>query len=91
MRGKNCPNLEYRGYYGTVEYSRTDGCLVGKVLGMSMNSITYEGATIDELRADFEAGVDSYLEGCKELGIKPRKAFCSSFGTVVEEVLESVH
>ncbi len=70
--------LKYKGYLGSVEYSEADNCLEGKVLGMSKDSITYEGNTIDELRADFEAGIDSYIEGCKELGIEPRKAFSGS-------------
>lgn len=70
--------LKYKGYLGSVEYSKADNCLVGKVLGMSKDSITYEGNTIDELRTDFEAGIDSYIEGCKELGIEPRKAFSGS-------------
>ena len=67
--------LKYKGYLGSVEYSAADNCLVGKVLGMNKDSITYEGNTIDELRSDFEAGIESYLEGCKELGIEPRKAY----------------
>jgi hypothetical protein len=29
---------------------------------------------MEELQNDFEAGIDSYLEGCRELGIKPRKS-----------------
>ena len=48
--------LEYKGYKGSVEYSKADNCLCGKVLGMSKDLILYEGNTIDELRADFEAG-----------------------------------
>ena len=56
-------NLEYKGYFGSVEYSKDDNCLIGKVLGMNKDSITYEGNDINELRADFEAGIDSYLEG----------------------------
>jgi predicted HicB family RNase H-like nuclease len=40
---------------------------------MSHDSITYEGRTIEELENDFKAGIDSYLQGCEELGIKPRK------------------
>jgi predicted HicB family RNase H-like nuclease len=68
-------NLEYRGYYGSIEYSKADKCLCGKVLGMTKDCILYEGATIEELENDFRAGVDSYLEGCKEMGIKPCKAF----------------
>ncbi|MBQ6746511.1 MAG: SUMF1/EgtB/PvdO family nonheme iron enzyme [Bacteroidaceae bacterium] len=67
--------LEYKGYRGSVEYSKADNCLVGKVLGMSGNLIAYEGKTIDELRADFEAGIDSYLEACKADGIEPRKPY----------------
>ncbi|OAV68224.1 hypothetical protein Barb6_00817 [Bacteroidales bacterium Barb6] len=68
-------NLEYKGYYGSVEYSKPDNCLVGEVFGMSRASITYEGDTIDELEADFQAGIESYLEGCEELGIEPEKTF----------------
>ena len=53
--------LEYKGYKGSVEYSREDNCLVGKVQGMGKDLIAYEGQTLDELRQDFEAGIDSYL------------------------------
>jgi len=42
---------------------------------MMKDSITYEGQSIIELKADFENAIDSYLEGCEELGIKPRKAY----------------
>jgi predicted HicB family RNase H-like nuclease len=68
-------NLEYKGYLGSVEYSKADKCLYGKVLGMAKDSITYEGYTIDELEADFKTAIESYIEGCNELGIKPRKTY----------------
>lgn len=55
--------LEYKGYKGSVEYSKEDNCLFGKVQGMSKDLITYEGQTLDELRKDFEDGIDSYIEG----------------------------
>ena len=46
--------LEYKGYKGSVEYSKEDNCLCGKVQGMGNKVlILYEGATIDELRKDF--------------------------------------
>lgn len=67
--------LEYKGYKGTVEYSSEDDCLFGKVIGMSKDLIAYEGETVAELRADFEAGVDSYLEACRADGVEPRKPF----------------
>jgi len=42
---------------------------------MSKDLILYEGNTIDELRADFEAGIESYLAGCLADGIEPRKPY----------------
>jgi len=68
-------NLEYKGYYGSVEYSKEDKCLNGKVLGMTKDCITYEGSTFDELEEDFKNAIESYLEGCEELGIQPRKGY----------------
>jgi predicted HicB family RNase H-like nuclease len=65
--------LKYKGYSGTVEYREEDNCLFGKIIGMSKNVITYEGRTVEELKTDFVAGIDLYLESCKEQGIKPQK------------------
>lgn len=63
---------------GTVEYSKADNCLHGKVMGMKGILINYEGDTLDELRKDFEDGIDTYLEDCKDEGIEPRKPFSGS-------------
>lgn len=60
--------LEYKGYRGSVEYNKADGGFFGKVLGIGKGLIVYEGKTIDELRRDFEAGVDGYISGCKAEG-----------------------
>ena len=67
--------LKYKGYTGSVEYSEDDKCLFGKVQGMMRDNITYEGATVEELTADFEGAVDDYLQLCAEKGIKPRKPY----------------
>jgi predicted HicB family RNase H-like nuclease len=68
-------NLEYKGYYGSIEYSKADKCLCGKVRGMSKDLILYEGNTVQELEEDFKAAIDSYIESCEEMGIAPRKAY----------------
>jgi len=81
-------NLKYKGYVGTVEYNATDNCLFGKVEGMVKDSITFEGQSISELKAYFENGIDSYLEGCEELGIKPRKAYS---GTLNIRIPSEIH
>ena len=67
--------LEYKGYYGSIEYSQEDNCLFGKVLGMPNNLISYEGNTATELYADFKDVIDSYLDYCQKNGIKPRKSY----------------
>ena len=68
-------NLEYKGYYGSIEYNKDDKRFFGNVLGMTKGPITYEGKTMDELEIDFQNAIESYFKGCKELGITPRKGF----------------
>jgi predicted HicB family RNase H-like nuclease len=42
---------------------------------MMRDNITYEGATVEELTADFQGAVDDYLAMCEEKGIHPRKPY----------------
>ncbi len=68
--------LSYKGYVGSVEISREDNCLYGKVLDLPIDTaITYEGQTVAELQADFEAAVDDYLQYCIANGLQPRKSY----------------
>ena len=70
--------LEYKGYYGSVEYSSEDVLLYGKVLGIN-SLISYEGESVAELQQDFEGAVDDYLEVCAENGTEPEKTYKGSF------------
>ena len=81
--------LKYKGYSGTVEYSEEDKCLYGKAIGMNKNSVTYEGKTLEELKADFESGIDLYIESCKERGIKPQKPYSGSLNIRIPSELHS--
>jgi Uncharacterized protein encoded in hypervariable junctions of pilus gene clusters len=81
-------HLKYKGYIGSVEYSEDDNCLFGKVLGMNKALISYEGATVDELKADFEEAIDSYLDICEERGVNPSKGFS---GTLNIRIPSEVH
>jgi len=81
--------LKYKGYSGTVEYSEEDKCLYGKAIGMNKNSVTYEGKTVEELKADFESGIDLYIESCKERGIKPQKPYSGSLNIRIPSELHS--
>ena len=55
---------------------------------MSKDLILYEGNTIDELKADFEAGIDNYIAGCVADGIEPRKPYS---GTLNIRISPEIH
>jgi len=69
--------LEYKGYNGTVEYSAKDSVLFGKIIGIK-SLISYEGQSVEELKANFEDAVDDYIEFCKENNIEPEKTYKGS-------------
>lgn len=64
--------MKYQGYTARVEYDAKDNIFVGKVLGMS-DALTFHGASIDELRGDFEFAVDHYIAACKAAGVAPER------------------
>ncbi|MDR0794427.1 MAG: type II toxin-antitoxin system HicB family antitoxin [Chitinophagaceae bacterium] len=71
--------LEYKGYSGSIEYSKEDKCLYGKVRGIDKGTcITYEGNTAAELYEDFKGAIDDYLDYCKDKGITPKKSYSGS-------------
>lgn len=70
--------LKYKNFIGSVEYSEADKILFGKVQGIR-GLISYEGQNVEELEQDFRAGIDEYLEVCKEKGIEPQKSFTGAF------------
>lgn len=78
--------LEYKDYYGTVEYSSEDKILYGKVIGIN-GLISYEGDSIESLQADFEEAVDDYLEMCADEGIEPQKTYKDTFNIRISPAL----
>ena len=84
MTGANV--LEYKGYYGTVEYSANDDVLFGKVIGVN-GLISYEGDSVQSLKADFEEAVDDYLVACEAEGLAPEKMYKGSFNVRIEPEL----
>ena len=74
----NANVMEYKGYTGTVEFSAEDNILFGKVIGIN-GLVSYKGESVAQLREDFEAAVDDYLEMCAEKGVEPQKSYKGSF------------
>ena len=74
--------LEYKGYYGSVEYSSADNILFGKILGVR-GLISYEGDSLENLRCNFENAVDDYFELCQKNNEEPQKPFKGNFNVRV--------
>ena len=70
--------LSYKNYSGTVEYSKEDRCLFGKVIGIK-SLLSYEGSSVQELEADFQNVIDEYLLDCKERNVIPEQPYKGSF------------
>ena len=70
--------MTYNGYAGTVEYSEDDNVLFGRLIGID-DIITYEGESIQDLRAAFTEAVDDYLAHCRSIGKEPDKPYSGKF------------
>ncbi len=78
--------LRYKGYTGSIEYSKEDYLLCGQVLGIR-GLISYEGKTGKDLESDFIEAVDDYLFTCEEQGIEAEKPFKGNFNVRIPSEL----
>lgn len=70
--------LEHKGYHGSVEVDLERGVVRGKILFIA-DLVTYEADTPAQLKAEFEAAIEDYLETCVELGRKPLQPASGTF------------
>lgn len=78
--------LKFQNYTGSIEYSKEDKLLYGKVLGIR-DLVSYEGETGPQLEANFKAAITEYLEECQEMGREPDKPYKGSFNVRVTSAL----
>jgi len=78
--------LEYKGFSGTIEFSSEDDCFFGKIIGIN-DLITFEGKSVEEIKASFSESIDDYLEICEETGKQPEKSYKGSFNIRIDPVL----
>lgn len=79
--------MEYKSYESTVEFDDDAELFHGEILNLR-DVVTFEGKSVQELRAAFEASVDDYLAFCKERGEDPEKPFS---GRILVRVDPSLH
>ena len=70
--------LTYKGYQGNFEYDPEADIFHGDVLHLN-DVITFQGRSIDELKAALAESVEIYLEFCRKKGRAPEKPFSGTF------------
>ena len=78
--------LSYKNYNGTVEYSKEDKCLLGKVVGIK-SLLSYEGNSVQELEQEFQNVIDGYLADCKERNVDPEHPYKGTFNVRISPEL----
>jgi len=78
--------MHYKGYLGKAEYDDDAGIFHGEVVN-TRDVITFQGATVEELRRAFRDSVDDYLEFCASRGEDPDKPFSGQFITRISPQL----
>lgn len=76
----------YKNYNGTVEYSKEDQCLFGKVVGIK-SLLSYEGDSVMELEQNFHNIIDEYLDDCRERNIEPERSYKGTFNVRISPEL----
>jgi predicted HicB family RNase H-like nuclease len=70
--------MTYKGYQARVDLDEEAGVFHGEVIN-TRDVITFQGASVDELKQAFEDSVDDYLEFCASRGEDPDKPYSGKF------------
>ncbi|PKN19835.1 MAG: toxin-antitoxin system HicB family antitoxin [Deltaproteobacteria bacterium HGW-Deltaproteobacteria-6] len=79
--------MTYKGYTAKIEYNEEKECLTGCISDLH-HIITFQGASVQEVRQAFEEAVDGYLHGCAEKNEEPEKP---SDGPSVVRISPALH
>jgi predicted HicB family RNase H-like nuclease len=78
--------IEYKGYYGTVEYDAEERLFHGDVLNIQ-DVITFQGTSADEIERAFKDSVDDYLAWCLQDGKEPERPYSGRFNVRISPEL----
>lgn len=67
--------LRYKGYVGRARIDLHEKAIVGRVINMARDGITFGGKTVEEAEQDFHTAVDDYLSWAREKGFAPEKPY----------------
>ena len=75
--------LQYKEYYGSVEYSADDHVFWGKIEGIR-DLITFEATDVTGLEQAFQETVEQYLHRCQQHNRSPQKTFKGRFNVRID-------
>ena len=78
--------LQYKEYYGSVEYSAEDHVFWGKIEGIR-DLITFEATDVKALEQAFQETIDHYLEQSRRQQREPQKTFKGRFNVRIDPEL----
>lgn len=65
--------MKYKGYEAAINFEETDDCFVGRVVNIEgPTCIAFDAQSVAELKTEFHAMIDFYLETCEDQGISPK-------------------
>ena len=70
--------FNYKGYTGKIDYDDEAGIFHGEVIN-TRDVITFQGASVKELKKALRDSVEDYLEFCRERGEEPDRPFSGKF------------
>lgn len=78
--------LQHKNYYASVHFNADDEVFYGKILGIN-DLVSFEGASVKELKKAFKDAVEDYLDLCIEIGKSPDKTYKGTFNVRVPSKL----
>ena len=70
--------MEYNGFLARIEYDSDDGVFYG-IVSNTVDTIHFEGGSVEELEREFKNSVEAHLEFCRKMNREPQKPFSGKF------------
>jgi predicted HicB family RNase H-like nuclease len=70
--------MTHDGYVATIDLDEEAGLFHGEVIN-TRDILTFQGRTIDELKAAFADTIADYIDWCRERGKEPERPYSGNF------------
>ena len=78
--------LTHKDFLGSVHFNSRDEIFFGRIEGID-DLVTFEGASVKELKRSFQEAVEDYLELCAQAEKKPERSYRGSFNVRIPVTL----